>query len=103
MATYPELFNLFNDSSLRNRVAVACIIAADGILNQADPAPANQAARETWAVGAFSNPMGVAQEMLMALLAGNNALEVAQITGATDAQVQAKVDAAVDLFSNNLA
>ena len=53
-----------------------------------------------WAKKAFENPGAVRDEMLMALLAANAAEEVATITGATDAAVQTRVNAAIDVFAD---
>ena len=99
MATYTELRNLFNNSELKNRVSVACIVAAETIRGE-DTATTNHANRLLWAKQAFKNPNGVSSEMLMALLAANKDAEVAAIEGATDAVIQTKVDAAVDLFAD---
>jgi len=99
MATYAELQNLFSDDALKNKVEVACIVAAESIRTE-DAGTENHANRLAWAKAAFQNPRGTRNQMLMALLAGNKDLEPAAISGATDAQVQAKVDAAVNVFAD---
>ena len=99
MATYSELRQLFGHGDLRNKIEVACIIAAEAIRTE-DVATTNHANRILWAKKAFSNPNGIRDEMLMALLAANQEATVAAITGATDAVIQAKVDAAVDVFAD---
>ena len=94
MASYVEIRNLFNDSALLNRVAVAVIIAANGILGEgAAPAP-----RKAWAARAFSSAEQEAKRILMAVLAVNSGASVAQIQGASDAALQTNVDNAIDLF-----
>lgn len=98
MATYTELFDLQRNDALRNRVTVACTIAAETIRAE-NPATANHANRLKWAKGVFENPGGEGAKMLMALLASNNALTVAQITNATDAAIQTGVNTAVDVFA----
>ena len=98
MATYIELFELKDNSDLQDKATVAVVKAAHSIANDATP-PANQAARLVWAAEAVSNPVAVAQKMLWILLAGNSELSAAQITGASDAAIQAAVDGAVDLFA----
>lgn len=90
MATYIELFNLFNDAELRNKVEVAVIIAAN---NLADT-PGNNA----FVSDAFNDTRTVAEQALMAVLAGNSASTVAQITGASDAVIQAAVDSVVTIL-----
>lgn len=99
MATYAELRSLFPNSDLLNKVEVACIIAAEAIRNEAPPA--NAAARDAWASKAFSNSGEVARQMLKALLAAEKDTALASILSATDAAIQTRVDAAVDLFADN--
>lgn len=101
MALYKDLYALRQDSDLLSRIAVACAVAAVNIANEANQ-PANQAQREKWAVAAISNPAGTAQSMLYVLLAQYNTAQIAVITGADDATLQAAVDGAVDLFANQL-
>ena len=98
MAAYLELYGLKNDSDLQDRVAVAVIISAQTISEDASP-PTNQAARLAWAAEAMVNPKATAVPMLWAVLAANNDKTTAQILAATDAAIQANVDAAVDLFA----
>jgi hypothetical protein len=98
MASYDELFSLQNDSGLKNRVQVACIVAAETIRGE-DGGTANHANRLLWAAAVFQNPSQEANRLFWAVLAANKDATAAQITGATDAAVQANVDAAVDLFA----
>ena len=98
MATYTELFELRSASTLRNRVAVAMIVAAETIRGEA-PATDNHANRLVWAKGVFQGSLGQADDMLAAVVAANKDLSVAQIQGASDAAIQTNVDAAVDIFA----
>ena len=95
MASYAEIRNLINNSDLRNRTAVAVIIAANGILNETAPGSVD---RRAWANAAFLNPEAESKRALMAVLAANSSASGAQITGASDAALQTNVDAAIDLF-----
>jgi hypothetical protein len=99
MATYSELRALFSDGDLRNKVEVACIVAAEAI-NVEGTGATNHTNRLLWAKSTWSNPRGASLRMLMALLAANKDAAVANITGATDVQIQAKVDAAIDVFAD---
>jgi len=99
VATYTELFGLFGNSALANRVEVACIIAAEAIRSE-DVGTVNHANRVLWAKRAFQNPGGVRDQMMMALLASYAGQTVAVITGATDAVLQEAVAVAVDLFAD---
>lgn len=101
MATYLELYDLRTNSALRNRIAIACMVAAEAIRVE-NVAVTNHANRMIWAKAVFSNPDQAAERMLMALLAQNNALSVATITGATDAQIQTIVASAVDVFATGV-
>lgn len=99
MATYTELFALKNHSDLQDKVAVACIIAAETIQDE-DVGVPNHDNRMIWAKAAFDNPIGTAKGMLWALLAANKAQAVGAITGAADATIQTAVDAAVNVFAD---
>jgi len=107
MATYIELRNLINDSLLRNKTAAAVIIAAQGVLDDAAnfPTPTAdtvlQQDRLAWAARAFNNVEGEARKVLMSVLAANKDITVAQITGATDAQLQTNANAVVDLLAQH--
>ena len=99
MATYEELFNLRNDSALRNRVTTACVIAAETVANE-DIGTANHANRLTGAKAVFANPKAEAVRMFTAVLAANSGATVVQIQTATDAAIQGNVDARIDLFAD---
>lgn len=99
MATYDELRGLFTHGPLRNKVEVACIIAAEAVRTE-DVGVANHVNRLVWAKRVFENPGAVRDHMLMALLATNKDLAVAAITDATDAAIQTQVDAAIDVFAD---
>lgn len=98
MATYLEIFDLKSNASLRNRVAIAIAVAADTIRAE-DPATANHAARMAWASRALQNTDAEAPRVLLAVLAQNKALTVAQINSATDSGLQTGVDNAVNLLA----
>jgi len=102
MATYSELRSLFGYSELRNKIDVACIVAANAIQEE-DPGTANHTERMEWARQAFMNPRATSERMMMAVLAANKSQTVANIQGATDAAIQTQVDAAVNLFALGLA
>jgi hypothetical protein len=102
MATYVELLSAAQNPNVADRVKVACIIAAETI--RLEPgATANHANRLIWAKGVFADPGTAAGRMLWAVLAQNAAIPLATIVGASDATVQAAVNAAVDVFANGSA
>ena len=87
MATYLELRQLMNDADLPNRVDVATIVFAEGLLS-GTPTAADKA----WASLVFSNPSSEGMKVLMAVLAANKAATLAQIQSATDETLQTQVD-----------
>lgn len=98
MATYAELYDLRNDSVLRNKITAATAIQAD-VIRAENGATVNHANRLIWAKRAFTNAGGVADELLWAVLAGNRTSTVAQIQGASDANILTAVAAVVDVFA----
>ena len=98
MATYLELFDFFSNSTLRNRIAVASLIAAETIRTESG-ATVNHINRLIWAKGAFASPGQEAERLLKAILAANSGLTVAQINAVTDAQLQTAVNNAIDVFA----
>lgn len=98
MATYQELRDLFDDSDLTEKVEVAVVIAANNLIG-GTPTTNEKA----WAATAFANPNAEARKALMAVLAENSGLTVAQIQSATDAAVQTNVNAVVSTLVDALA
>lgn len=98
MTTYAEIFSLSQNGPLRDRIGVACMVAADAIRTEA-PATTNNAARLIWARKAMENPTNVADAMLRAALIQNIGLTQAQILSATDAALQTAVNAAVNMMT----
>lgn len=98
MATYAEILQASENDVLRNKVRVACVIAAEVVRTEA-PAVANHANRLIWAKSVYISPEAVTQRMLWAVLAQNAAATLAAITGATDAAVQTAVNNAIDVFA----
>jgi len=93
MATYAELYALQGDDALRQKVAVATVIAAEAILKEDPPV----AARVEWAKSVTTYPIGErARDILMLILAANKSAAVATIQSASDATIQTAVDAVVD-------
>jgi hypothetical protein len=99
MATYEELFSLRAGGVLKNKVATACIIAAESIMNEAS-GTANHANRILWSKSVFENPGAESNRMYMAILAANSGAALSAITGATDVSIQNNVDNHVDLFAD---
>lgn len=97
MATYAELFELRNNSGLKNKVTVAVIVAAEAIRSEGTPT----APRLAWAKAAFENPKKEAERMLMAVLAANKDADASAIAGASDSTIQTQVTAAVGVFAGS--
>jgi hypothetical protein len=101
MATLTELYNLWNESALLNRITQACQIAAYEVLAEADSTP-NHANREKWAVAVMGNPAHWGTIMMRVLIAQYNSVPASQITGATDTAVLGAVRDSVNVFANNI-
>ncbi len=90
MATYTELHGLFGNTEVRNRVEVAAVIAAQGILDGGSATEGQVA----WARSVLATPRAVAVELWAYVLAKNKGAATAAITGASDSSIQSNVDAA---------
>lgn len=88
MASYVDLFAIIGDDTLRQRVTIATLIAAENLI----PGTAGE---DKWAAAVFESPRIEGMKAFRGVLAINNALDISVITGATDAQIQANVDAIV--------
>lgn len=94
MATYTELHTLRGATGadvLQQKIAVAICIKANA-LAKATPTQA----QKDWAKSALANPDSYGGLILNYILADYNTATVSAITGASDAQVQTAVNAAVD-------
>ena len=98
MATYLEILTAAQNDDLRNKIRVACIIAANTVRIE-NVATINHAARMLWAKSVYESPVNAAEKMLWAVLAQNNTATLSQITAASDAAIQTNVNAAIDLFA----
>lgn len=93
MATYIELYDEYqSDAALRNKVAVACVVKAQALIDLASPT-ANQI---SWAGNCLDNPARTAAKLLPYVLAANSSATLAQIKAASDATIQTNVNACVD-------
>ncbi len=99
MATYDELLIVSENGTFKNRIKVACIVAAEMVRSELSSVT-NHAARVVWAKAVFANPDAEANRMLWAVLAQNRTFTPAQITGATDTAIQNAVNAAIDVFAS---
>jgi hypothetical protein len=98
MATYAELAAIAGGRTLNDKLSVAVAIQAEVVRNESTGVT-NHVNRLIWAKQAFSDPKGMADKMLFAILAQNSAATQAQILAATDASLLTAVAAAVDVFA----
>ena len=94
MATLQELRSLFTHSDLLEKVESAVIIAVQDIL---DGTPTLSDKR--YAAHVFASPRTEATKALMSVLAANNALTTAQITGASESVIKTQVASAITSLS----
>lgn len=99
MATYADLLIASVNDALRQKVRVACVIAAEKVRTEATSTP-NHVARLAWAKAVYANPEAEGIRMVWAVLAQNATATLAGIIGAADTVVQTAVDAAVDVFAS---
>lgn len=98
MATYVELLELAQNESLRQRIMVACFVAAGTIREEADTVPYHEE-RRRWARSVFEMPTSDLSRMQWVVLVANKAYTKTQIENATDEAIQTAVDNAVNLFA----
>lgn len=98
MATYAELLTASADAGLKDKIRVACVVAAETVRGEASNV-ANHTERLKWAKQVFASPENESNRMIWAVLAQNRTATLAQITGASDATVQSAVDVAVNVFA----
>lgn len=91
MATYLELHGLRQNSDLQDKIAVACVIAAEAKLSGSP-----SAAEAAWAKGVIASPGPTAMAVINAVLAANKTASASTIAEASDASIQTNVDAVVD-------
>ena len=94
MASYMELFALRQNSDLQDKIAVAVAKKAQTLLDGGTLT----AAAVAWSLEAIQNPKGKADALINYVLVKNSDLTTAQIVGASDADIQAAVGAAVDVL-----
>lgn len=99
MAAYSDLAQLINDPTLRDRVAVALLVAADVIRLEGDAVP-NHSNRLKWAKQVLRSPYDHADDMVRALIGQNKDLTVTQIQGVIDTQIQNAVNSSIDIFAD---
>lgn len=103
MATYKELFDLHANTAILERVMAAVAVACDLIRVESPGATQEEVdlhtRRVVWARQAIRNVDGTARNIMWALMATNRDLTVAQIEGATDAQIQTAVNNVVGLLA----
>ena len=98
MATYAEILAISLEDGIRQKVYVACIIAADKI--RAEPeGTTNHAQRLAWAKSVYMNTEATGNAMTKSVLAQNAGITATAIRAASDAAVQTAVDASVNLFA----
>lgn len=93
MATYIDLNALIataDGNLLQKRVSVATVIAAQALLEGTPTAD-----QKAWALQVLADLRQEAMKLLRYAIADNAASTPAQITGVTDAQLQAAITAAV--------
>jgi hypothetical protein len=112
MATYAEVNSIWTDTTpgsqaLREKVGIACLVAADIIISgedSTDPpwATGGHDQRIKWVHRLLGNYEMTAREIFGLVIASNVSFTQAQILGASDAAIQSSVNASIDSLAANL-
>lgn len=98
MATLIEQYNIvFSDNSLKNRVTMACIVAAKNVFGE-DAGTTNHANRLVWAKACFSEPQRIGSEMFRSAVQLMS--DPSNIDSVTDTAIQNGVNGLVDQMAN---
>ena len=95
MASYEQLAGIKSDplwNLLESKIKVACQKKASVIIGLDPPS----AAQLEWATKCLSNPDSVVYVISNYVIASNSLLDITVILGASDGNIQTKVDEAVD-------
>lgn len=96
MIPYIEVWNLYNDATLRTRATVACMQAAANVFNE-DPNGETYPPRKTWAEAAFANPEQAGKEVMWSVVSNT---AIGQKGGeASDEEIQQVVNNYVDVLA----
>jgi len=98
MASYEELVDLYQDEELKDKVLGSVAISADTIRLE-DPSTTNHANRLVWALAATKEPKIKRDEIMLLVLAINEAATVQNIKEALDSKIQTDVDSVIDFFA----
>lgn len=90
MASLLEIRQQFSNDDLRNKITAATVIAANNLLSGTPTAD-----EKAFAKSVFQSPSSMGAIVTMAVLAANSSATVNQINNATDAAIQAQVDAVI--------
>ena len=94
--TYLETYNLrYQSQTLKPRMVVACVKAAQDILNE-DTGTADHAKRVLWARSALTAPDGMAERMLWGVL-GNSTIQGSG-DSASDSDIQFTVNSLIHIY-----
>lgn len=97
MATYSELAGIAQNAgfpALRDKVMVSCVVKAVALMELSTPS----AAQIAWAKMAIDSPAAAADGVIWYVIGANESATLAQILSASDAAVQANVNAAADVI-----
>ena len=90
MAEYKDLYDVRSNDALRNKVAVATIVAAENLLSGSPTS-----GEASWASKVVRNPNGEATAILNLVVAANKDATISVIINAADVDIQSNVDAVV--------
>ena len=98
MATYQELFDLRNDSSLLNKITTAIAIKCQAIIDD----EAATAGQKVWARESIQKPEILKTAIIWSVLIANKEVSVTNIKNATDSAYQNNVNNAINSLIEDL-
>ena len=98
MSTYLELLAATEDEAFNNKVRFSVLVAINKVQTEPE-ATVNHANRMVWAKEAIANPDPITARVVRLILAEDKGIAVATILAYTDANIQAKANAAIDLLA----
>lgn len=97
MATYVEIYNLYDAVAILAKTTVAVLKIADYIITTEGAEVTNHANRVTWATAALQDPRAKAREMLWAVLSNGDVQTGG--TSVADATIQYVVETRLNDFA----
>jgi len=95
MADYKDLYDLYSDTELKKKIAMALTVASENISNNIPPSSKDEIA---WTKRLVANPDAEAVSMLSLFVARNRDLDIGDITSMSDQDIQDDVNSLIEIL-----